>query len=309
MKKFLLAFQIAILAPAAKAAGALRVVATVPELVDMTQRIGGSLVAVDGLARGPEDIHQVLMRPSFVSKLNRADAVVYLGLTIEHSFLPGLLEVASNRRLRPSSSGCEGPGCIDCSEGISVLDRPSTLSRAEGEIHPQGNPHYNLGPHNGTRIAQNIAAGFARVDPAHAAHYEKNLKAYLKELEPKIAEWKKLAAPLKGVKAVSYHKDVAYLGEFTGIDFVDTVENKPGVAPTPTHLAALVAKMKAQGVKLIVREQHFEPKTCQWLAKQTGAKIAVIGVMAKAFPGTETYIKLSEHNLKALLAAAGKNIE
>lgn len=289
-------------------AAKLRVVATIPELVDIASRVGGDLVSVDGLARGMEDIHQIVMKPSFVTKLNRADAVVYLGLSVEHVFLPGLLEVAKNPAMRPDPDtlNCLGAGCVDCSAGVRILEKPETLSRAQGEIHPQGNPHYNLNPENGRDIARNIAAGLSRVDPEHAADYEKNLKAYLAELEPKLAEWHKLAAPLKGVKAVSYHKDVPYLGAFTGIDFVDTIELKPGVAATPTHLAELVKKMKEQKVTLIVREQQFDAKTPAWLAEQTGAKVAVIGTMANSLPGTETFVKLSEANLRNLLRAAGK---
>jgi zinc/manganese transport system substrate-binding protein len=284
----------------------LRVVATIPDLVDISQRIGGGRVSVAGLARGPEDIHQVVMRPSFVSKLNKADALVYLGLSVEHSFLPGLLDVASNARMRedPAAAGCSGSGCIDCSEDIKVLQRPASLSRAEGELHPQGNPHYNLDPEDGVVIARNIAAGFSRIDPAHASEYEKNLKGYQAELEGKIAEWRKLVAPLRGVKAVSYHKDVAYLARFTGLDFVGTVELKPGVAPTPAHLADLVKTMRAQGVKLIIREQQYDPRQTDWLAGQTGARVAVIGTMANALPGTDTFIKLSEHNIRAILDGA-----
>lgn len=308
MRKTALAAALFIaLAPCAEAAK-LRVVATIPDLVDVVSRVGGDLVSVDGLARGTEDIHQVVMKPSFVSKLNRADAVVYLGLSVEHAFLPGLLDVAKNPKMRPDPDtfNCLGEGCIDCSAGVQTLEKPDSLSRAQGEQHPQGNPHYNLGANNGPLIARNVAAGLSRVDPAHAADYAKNLKAYLAELEPKIAEWRKLAAPLKGVKAVSYHKDVPYLGAFTGLDFVDTIELKPGVAPTPTHLAELVKKMKEQKVALIVREQQYDAKTPAWLAEQTGAKVAVIGTMANALPGTETFIKLSETNLINLLKAAAK---
>ena len=293
----------------AHAAKKLRVVATIPELVDITNRIGGDLVAVDGLAHGTEDIHQVTMRPSFVTKLNRADAVVYLGLSIEHAFLPGLLDVARNPQMRndPDTQGCTGPGCIECSKGVNILEKPSTLSRAQGELHPQGNPHYNVGAQNGPIIARNIAEGLSRIDPEHAADYEKNLKSYLAELEPKIAEWKKWVAPLKGMKAISYHKDVAYLGDFTGIVFIDTVELKPGVAPTPSHLEQLVKEMKEQHVALIVREQQFDAKMPDWLAEKTGAKVAVIGIMANALPGTETFIKAAERNLKNILDALGKN--
>lgn len=305
MRTTALAAALLLAAVAPARAAKLRVVATLPELVDIASRVGGDLVSVDGLARGTEDIHQIVMKPSFVTKLNRADAVVYLGLTVEHVFLPGLLDVARNPKMRPDpdTANCLGSGCIDCSTGVKVLEKPETLSRAQGEIHPQGNPHYNLDPENGRVIARNIAAGLSRVDPAHAADFERNLKAYLAELEPKLAEWRKLAAPLKGVKAVSYHKDVPYLGAFTGIEFVDTIELKPGVAPTPTHLAELVAKMKERKVTLIVREQQYDAKTPAWLAEQTGAKVAVVGTMANSLPGAETFIKLSEANLRNLLKA------
>lgn len=307
--KLLTVFCASVLLAAARPAAAktLRVVATIPELGDIVSRVAGARAKVDVLARGSEDIHQVSMRPSLVPKLNRADAVVYLGLTVEHSFLPGLLNVASNPNLRTDAvKECAGPGCIDCSEGVEVLGKPASLSRSEGEIHPFGNPHYNLDPEDGVLIAKNIAAGLTRVDPEGAADYAKNLKAYLAELDGKLAAWRKWVAPLKGLKAVSYHEDVAYLERFTGLDFVGTLEPKPGVAPGPSHIEKLVGLMKRDGVSIIVREQQYDPKFPRFLADKTGAKIAVIGTMAKALPGTETFIKMSENNLKAILAAAGK---
>lgn len=285
----------------------LNVVATTPELADMALRIGGNLVKVDTIARGTEDIHQVVMKPSFVTKLNKADAVVYLGMTVEHAFLPGLLAVASNPKMRQDEvKECAGPGCVDCSAGVKVLGKPATLSRAEGELHPQGNPHYNADPSEGPRMARVIAARFAEIDPAHKADYANNLEAYLAVLEPKVAKWRKDVAVLKGVKAVSVHEDVAYLGRFTGIDFVATLEVKPGIAPTPAHLTEMVRQMKEQGVNLIVREQQYDPKQCNWLAAQTGAKIAVVGTMGNALPDTGTFEKFSERNVNSLVEAVKK---
>jgi len=305
--RILLALALAVSSAVSAAAKTLQVVVTIPELADIASRVGGGRVKIDTLARGTEDIHQVVMRPSLVPKLNRADAVVYLGLTVEHSFLPGLLNVASNPNLRTDAvKECIGSGCIDCSEGLSVLEKPDSLSRSEGEIHPFGNPHYNLDPDDGVLIARNIAAGFKRVDPEHAGDYDKNLKSYLAELDAKLAEWRKEVAPLKGLKAVSYHQDVVYLARFTGLQFVGTLEPKPGVAPGPTHLEKLVGLMKDQNVSIIIREQQYDPKFPEFLAENTGAKIAVIGTMGKAFPDTDTFIKMSEHNLKSILAAAGK---
>lgn len=306
--RILPALALAAACAASASARTLNVVATIPELADIASRVGGDHVKIlDTLAHGTEDIHQVVMRPSLVPKLNRADAVVYLGLTVEHSFLPGLLDVANNRNLRTDAvKECIGSGCIDCSDGLAVLEKPESLSRAEGEIHPYGNPHYNLDPEDGALIARNIAAGFKRIDPDHAADYDKNLKGYLAELNGKLAEWRKWVKPLKGMKAVSYHKDVAYLARFTGLDFVGTLEPKPGVPPGPAHLEDLVALMKQDKVPLIIREQQYDPKFPEFLAQNTGAKIAVIGTMAKALPDTDTFVKMSEHNLKAILAAAGK---
>lgn len=289
------------------AAAKIRVVATVPELGDIVQKVAGDLASVDVLARGSEDIHQIVMKPSFVPKLNRADALVYLGLTIEHSFLPGLLGAAANPKLRADwITTCLGEGCVDCSAGVGVLDKPANLSRAEGDLHPQGNPHYNLDPGNAAVMARNVAAGLSRIDPANAERYQSGLKAYLAEAGPALEELRKKTAALKGVKAVSYHQDAVYLGRFTGLEFTGTVEPKPGIAPTPRHLESLVAMMKEKGVKLIVREQQYEPKTCDWLAEKTGAKVAVIGTMAGALPGTRSVLDLAEKNLAALLEAAGR---
>jgi zinc/manganese transport system substrate-binding protein len=289
-------------------AAKLRVIATLPDLADITRRVGADLVAVEALARGTEDIHQVVMKPSFVTKLNRADAVVFLGLSVEHTFLPGLLDAAKNPSIRtdPDTLDCQGPGCIDCSAGVHVLGKPQSLSRAHGEIHPQGNPHYNVSPDNGPRIARNIAAGLSRIDPAHAADYDKNLKAYLTEFEPKLADWRKWMAPLQGLKAVSYHQDMVYLGNFTGLDFVGTIEFKPGISPTPSHLAELVKTMREQKVGLIIREPQYDRKIPDWLAAQTGASVAVVGTMANYAPGTETYAEFCESNLRNILKALGR---
>jgi ABC-type Zn uptake system ZnuABC Zn-binding protein ZnuA len=285
----------------------LKVVATFPELADLAKEIGGTHAKVTGIARGTEDPHQIVMKPSFATKLNEADAVIYNGLTLEHSFLPALLEAASNARMVPDTfQTCQGPGCIDCSAGVRILEKPADLSRAQGELHPAGNPHYELDPNNGLAAAKNIEEGFARLDPAHAEDYKKNYAAYAAKLKGAITALKKEMAPLKGLKAISYHQDIAYLASFTGLDFVDTVELKPGVPPTPPHLSKLVDEMKAKEVKLIVLEQQYSPRDANWLAEQTGAKVAVIGVMAHAFPDADTYIRFAQHNVKALLEAAKK---
>src|SRR4030095_16924755 len=183
----------------------IRVVATWPALADITRQIGKELVNVDTLATGVEDPHGVPMKPSFVPRLNRADVLVLIGLDDELSWLPGLQEVASNPKILPGQQGY-----IDCSVGVPVAEAAKVLDRAEGDLHPKGNPHYLLDPLYTKIAAQNIAAGLGRNFPQHQAIFDKNLKAYLTELDSWIARWEKAAASLKGVKFVEYHQEWVY---------------------------------------------------------------------------------------------------
>jgi zinc/manganese transport system substrate-binding protein len=182
----------------------IRVVTSIPDLADITKQIGKELVDVESLTRGVEFMHAVPVKPSFVPKLNRANILVAMGLDLEISWLPALLEPASNPKIMPGQ-----PGHIDCSTGISVLEVPKSIDRSEGDVHPKGNPHYNLDPLNGRVIARNIADGLARNYPQHKAVFEKNLAAYLSELDKAIGRWQTLAVPLKGTKFVAYHSDWA----------------------------------------------------------------------------------------------------
>lgn len=295
--KFHPTFLVSLLLPV-HAFATLRIVATTPDLADITRQIGGDQVKVEALAKGTEDIHAVPQRPSFVPKLNQADAVVLIGLEAEHAFLPALLEVAQNPKILRDK-----PGYIDCSEGMAPLDVPQNLSRANGELHAEGNPHYNFDPRKGGQIAGNIAKGLSRIDPAHAAVYAKNLETFKTMLAAKQAEWKQLAAPLRGIKAVSHHADMVYLADALGIELVGTVELKPGIPPTPKHLEELAQLMKEQHVPLLIHEIQYPSDTAQWLAQQTGAKIADIATMGNAFPDSKTYVGMIDHNLHALVDA------
>jgi zinc/manganese transport system substrate-binding protein len=277
---------------------ALRIVATTPDLADITRQVGGDFVKVESLARGTEDIHSVPQRPSFLPKLNRADGVVLQGLEVEHAFLPALLEVAQNPRILRGR-----PGYLDCSEKVKVLEVPVDLSRAQGELHPLGNPHYNVDPRNGGLIADTITEGLSRLDPTHAADFGRNRDAFKKALAAKMAEWEKLIGPVRGMKAVSHHQDMTYLADFLGLQLVGTVELKPGIASTPTHLEKLAQQMKAEKVPLILREAQYTDKTARWLAQQTGARIAAVATMAGAFPDSSTYFGMIEHNFRAIVDA------
>jgi zinc/manganese transport system substrate-binding protein len=284
---------------AGSADAALRVVASLPDVADMTRQIGGDRVTVETIAQGNQDPHKVPVKPSFVTKLNRADALVVQGLGLEHAFLPALLEVANNPKILPT-----GPAYIDASAYVKPLEVPSSQNRSQGELHPLGNPHFNLDPVRGKLMAKAIADGLARVDPDGAADYQAGLARFTELLDRKIAEWERLAAPLRGVKAVSYHQDLVYLADRYGIELVGTIETKPGVPATPGHVEELIDSMKRQQVTLVIREVAYEMPLARTIAERTGARLVTISTLAGGLPGTETYVDSIEANLEALVQAA-----
>jgi zinc/manganese transport system substrate-binding protein len=278
----------------------IRVITTIPDLADITRQIGRELVTVESLTRGVEFMHAVPVRPSFVPKLNQADVLVVMGLDLEVSWLPALLEVASNAKILPGQTGY-----IDCSIGVSVAEVPRTVDRSEGDVHPRGNPHYNLDPVNGKVMARNIADGLSRNYPQHKAVFDKNLQSYLAELSKAVARWEGMAAPLKGIKIVAYHQDWSYFANRFGMQIIGSIETKPGIEPTPNHLIALTQRMQQEKAQVIIYGPQSDRFPRQ-LAGQTGANVARLQSTAGALPETDTYIKFIDYNLRSLLAAAKK---
>jgi zinc/manganese transport system substrate-binding protein len=299
--KRLFAFACLLASISSGASAALRIVTTTPDLADLTRQVGGELVSVESLAKGTEDIHAVPQKPSFVPKLNRADAVVCVGLELEHSFLPALLAVAQNPKVLAGK-----PGHIDVSRHVAVKEAPQDLSRAYGELHPLGNPHFNIDPRNGAAMVRAIVEGLSRIDAANAETYRKNGDAYTAELQKRIRGWQALAANVQGKKAISQHRDMVYLAEFLGLALVGEIEPKPGIEPTPRHLERLVDQIRSEKIELILREFQYSPKPAEFLAERTGAKIAVVATMGGAFADSKTYIGMIEHNVQAIVQAAGK---
>jgi len=289
-----------VLALASPAGAALRVVASLPDVADITRQIGGDRVDVTTIAEGGQDPHKVPVKPSFVTKLNRADALVVQGLGLEHAYLPALLEAARNSNIMPGA-----PGYIDSSLYIHALEVPESMSRAQGELHALGNPHFNMDPSQGKLMARAIAEGLERVDPTGKDAYEAGLDRFEKLLDQKIAEWDVLAAPLRGVKAVSYHPDIAYLARHYGMELVGTIETKPGVPATPGHIEELIQLMKQQKVQLVIREVAYELPLAQEVAERSGARVVTVSSLTGGLPGTgSSYVDFIDANLRALVAAA-----
>jgi zinc/manganese transport system substrate-binding protein len=273
----------------------IRVVATWPALADITRQIGKELVNVDTLATGVEDPHGVPMKPSFVPRLNRADVLVLIGLDDELSWLPGLLEVASNPKILPGQ-----PGYIDCSVGVPVAEAPRVLDRSEGDLHPKGNPHYLLDPVYTKIAAQNVANGLSRNFPRHQVAFEKNLKAYIAELENWIARWEKMAAPLKGVKFVEYHQEWVYFANRFGLKRIGSVEIKPGIEPTPNHIVNLAQQIKQEKVPVLLYGAQ-NPRIPQQLSNETGIKVLRLYSSSGGRPETDSYIKWIDYTVRTLV--------
>jgi zinc/manganese transport system substrate-binding protein len=278
----------------------IRVITTIPDLADITKQIGKELVEVESLTRGVEFMHAVPVKPSFVPKLNRTDVLVVMGLDLESSWLPALLEVAGNPKILPGQTGH-----IDCSAGVNVMEVPKTLDRAQGDVHPRGNPHYNLDPLNGRIIARNIAEGLSRNYPQHKGTFENNLNAYVAELSKAMARWEAMAAPLKDVKVVAYHQDWSYFANRFGMQIIGNIEAKPGIEPTPNHLVSLAQRMQQEKAQIIIYGPQSDRFPRQ-LANQTGATVVRLQSTAGALPETDTYIKFVDYNLRSLLGALKK---
>ena len=276
----------------------IKVVATIPDLADMARNIGGDLVDVHSIATGVEDIHAVPMKPSFAVLLNRADIVLLLGLEAEHAFLPALLEAARNPRILR-----DGPGYIDCSVYVTPLEVPVRIDRALGDIHPMGNPHYNLDPVMGRDAARAIADGLSRNYPEHAATFKSNLDAYLVKLDAAIARWEKEAAPLKGKKLVSYHPDMIYFADRFGMEAAGTIEIRAGIDPTPGHIADLEDRMRREKVDIVVRELHYPAGLAETVAQATGAKLVELPAMTGGVPQATDYISFIDYNVRTMLKA------
>ena len=272
-----------------------RVVATWPALADITRQIGKELVNVDTLATGVEDPHGVPMKPSFVPRLNRADVLVLIGLDDELSWLPGLLEVASNPKILPGQ-----PGYIDSSVGVPVAEASRVLDRSEGDLHPKGNPHYLLDPVYTKIAVQNVARGLSRNFPRHQAAFEQNLKAYLAELDNWIARWEKMAAPLKGLKFVEYHQEWVYFANRFGLKRIASVEIKPGIEPTPNHIVNLAQQIKQEKIPVLLYGAQ-NPRIPQQLSNETGIKILRLYSSAGGRPETDTYIKWIDYTVRTLV--------
>jgi zinc/manganese transport system substrate-binding protein len=273
----------------------LNVVTTTPELAALAREIGGDAVEVKALAKPTEDPHYVDAKPSHIVTLNRADVLIEGGAELEIGWLPPLLESARNDRIAPGA-----PGLIVASQGVRMLEIPATFDRSRGDVHPFGNPHFLIDPVNVKLIVAQMADHFSQVDPKSAELYQANLKKFTAALDLKLAEWQRQLAPYRGAKIVTYHKDFPYLAERFNLEVAETLEPKPGIAPSPSHLAVVIAKMKAEHVRVILVQPYQNRKTAETVARQTGAVVLDIPQQPGALKNTDTYFELMDYLVHTL---------
>jgi zinc/manganese transport system substrate-binding protein len=285
------------------ASAPLRVVATTEDLGSLAREVGGDRITVDVFSRGYQDPHFVEPKPSFILKLVNADLLIVVGRELELGWLPPLLTQSRNAKIQLG-----GQGYLDASQNVRILEIPTgQITRAMGDVHPAGNPHYWLDPDNGRRIAQAIRDRLSELVPAEAAYFAQRYTDFDKRLADAQKRWDATMAPFKGTKVVTYHRSWPNFAERFGLNVVGYVEPKPGIPPTPSHTVALVAEMKRQGVKVILVEPYFDVKTPEAVGRQTGAEVLVMPPSVGGVKEASDYIKLFDYDVN-LLATAFKRV-
>ncbi len=278
-------------------AGVIKVVTTTMDMKSIAEFIGGNKVSVQSIATGFQNPHFVDPKPSYIISLSNADLFVTVGLDLETGWSPQLLSSARNARIQKGSAGY-----VDASEGMGLLQVPSSVNRGEGDIHIYGNPHYWLDPLNGKVIARNIANGLERVDPSNKSFYETNLYAFFSKIDVKLKEWEAKMTPFKGSKIIAYHNEWVYFERRFGLQIVDFMEPKPGIPPSPSQLVKVIREVTANNIKVIISSPYFTTSSSDVVAKQTAVKELTLATSVGAFPSIKNYFDLFDYNIDQLVA-------
>jgi zinc/manganese transport system substrate-binding protein len=288
----------AVLVPLAPGASKLRVVATIPDLKSLAEAVGGDLVEVESLTRGTQNFHEAEVKPSMMLKLRRADVVIENGLGLD-AWADVAIEGANNPNVIRG-----GRGRIEISRGVEVLEVPTTrVDRSGGDVHPSGNPHFSLDPGLAPIITQNIVDGLARVAPESRATFEQNRKTFLAQLEQRMAQWTKAMEPVRGSKVVVFHPVYIYFLTRFGLNQAATVEDRPGIPPSPQHVVNLIRQIKEEKIKVILVEPWNDVKLANRIAEESGSKAFVMASSVGAVKGADNYLAAIDYNITTLAKA------
>jgi zinc/manganese transport system substrate-binding protein len=294
-----LALLCGVCAPPARSEGKLQIMTATTDLASLAQEIGGDKVDVESIARGYQDPHFVEAKPSFLLKLRHADLLIVVGLELEIGWLPPLISQSTNPKIQVGA-----PGYFDASRFSRILEIPTgVVTRAEGDVHPLGNPHYWLDPDNGLRIAKGIQNKLSEMRPNDATYFAQRYDAFEQRLKQAEQQWLADMKPYAGRKIVTYHRSWPNFSEHFGLDVVGYVEPRPGIPPSPQHTVELIGMMKRDGVKLIVVEPYFDLKTPNAIARDTGGQVVVLMPSVGGEKGITDYFKLFDYDIAKLKQA------
>ena len=280
----------------------LNVVATTADLASIAREIGGDKIEITTLAKPTEDPHFVDAKPSFIVKLNHADVLIEGGAELETGWLPALLTQSRNLKLAAGA-----PGHVLSARGVRLLDVPTSLDRAKGDIHASGNPHFLVDPENAKIVARNISDAFCAQDAPNAEAYRSNLTRFIGSLDAKILEWQKALEPFKGRQVVAYHDSWLYFAQRFGLKMDLFLEPKPGIPPTPAHLADVIAKMKAEHIRVTIVDPYLNRKTAETVARNSEGIVVDVAQFPGGVKGTEGgYIPLIDYLVTSLAKALGE---
>lgn len=299
----LVAFALAAVAPVG-AQSKLNVIASTEDLASITREIGGDRIAIDFIARGYQDPHFVEAKPSFILKLQKADLLVIVGRELEIGWLPPLIQQSRNAKVQVGANGY-----LDASLHARILDIPQgTITRAMGDVHPQGNPHYWLDPDNGKAIATDIAARLSQLRPSDKPYFDQRLTDFIRRLDEARTRWLAAIAPYKGTKVATYHRSYTNFADRFGLDVMGYVEPKPGIPPTPQHTLDLVNEMKRQDVRLVLVEPYFDLRTPNAIGRQTGAQVLVVPPSVGGVKEITDYFTLFTYNVNLIVNAIKQTV-
>ena len=289
----------AALAAAPDARAAFNVVASTQDLAAIAQEIGGDKISVESIAKGYQDPHFVEAKPSFILKLHTADLLIVVGRELEIGWLPPLITQSRNAKIQVGA-----PGYLDASLTAKILEIPTgQVTRAMGDVHPMGNPHYWLDPENGRRVALAIQNKLTELSRGDAAYFAQRYADFDRRLTEAQSRWKAAMAPYKGLKIVTYHRSWPNFADVFGLDVIGYVEPKPGIPPSPAHTLDLEQEMKRQNVKIVLVEPYFDSKTPNAIGRDTGAKVLVMPPSVGGVKQVTNYFQLFDYDINLLVSA------
>lgn len=270
-------------------AGELNVITTLPSLASITKSIGGDLVEVKSLTKGSQDAHFIEAKPSLMFILNKADLLIYSGLELEIGWLPLLIQGARNSKVAAGSRGS-----LNASDALSktnILEKPKgEVDRTMGDVHPLGNPHFLIDPHNALLVAELIAHKLIELDIDNKDTYEKNLKVFCQNLKSKISMWENQFSFLKGKDIVCYHPHWSYLLEWMNLKNAGYIELRPGIPPTPRHKKEIIDIIKEKNIKVVAVSSWKEPTIAKEVAEEVNAQLLILPGEVEAMPKSKDYM-------------------